>query len=70
MKKYILLFAIAVALISLSWTQQRPQQNGSPPAAAPFSFKITFGELRDRAADYSGSVTLSQGKVLGVSPWR
>jgi hypothetical protein len=70
MKKYILLFAIAVAVISLSWTQQRPQQNGSPPAAAPFSFKITFGELRDRAADYSGSVTLSQGKVLGVSPWR
>ncbi len=67
MKKYLLLAPI---ILVLSWTQSSPQQTGAPPAPTPFSFKITFGELRDRAAGYSGSVTLTQGKVLKVTPYR
>ncbi|MCP5115015.1 MAG: hypothetical protein GY953_29650 [bacterium] len=39
-------------------------------AAAPMSFRILFGENQERLADYSGSVSLSQGRVLRTTPWR
>src|SRR5204862_7789156 len=34
------------------------------------SFKVTFGYLQEVAYDYSGSVSVSQGKVVRVTPWR
>ena len=49
----------------------------SAPAQAPgllpdntLSFRMVFGERQQRLADYSGSVTLDQGKVVNVMPWR
>ena len=49
----------------------------SAPALAPgplpdktLSFRIIFGERQERLEDYSGSLTLNQGKVVNVMPWR
>ena len=33
-------------------------------------FAMTFGDLQEAAYDYSGSVALTQGKVVRVTPWR
>ncbi len=54
-----------------------PRRNRSEPLQSPgsmpdktFSFRIIFGDRQEHPEDYSGSVTLDQGKVLQVSPWR
>lgn len=39
-------------------------------AQDPVSFKIVFGDKRDRAADYSGTIRLTSGKVVNIAPWR
>jgi len=39
-------------------------------AADPVAFRIVFGNQRDRPADYSGSVSLTTGKIVSLRPWR
>ena len=34
------------------------------------SLRLTFGELQEREKDYSGSISVSQGEVDEVRPWR
>ncbi len=34
------------------------------------TFKVTFGELQERAKDYSGRLTLTAGEVVKITPWR
>ncbi len=43
-----------------------PLQTGPPPAGQT-SFRIVFGALQERGLDYSGSVSLSDGKVVSMS---
>jgi hypothetical protein len=57
-------------VISLKWSRSAPLQSQAAPAAGNLSFKITFGDLQETASDYSGSVALTQGKVLRLTPWR
>ncbi len=45
----------------------------APPGAladGAVSFRIAFGEKQERAEDYSGSVSLTAGKVVSLTPWR
>jgi len=60
----------AAVLISLEWSRSAPLQNQAAPAAGTSSFKITFGDRQETASDYSGSVSVSTGKVVRIAPWR
>ncbi len=40
------------------------------PAAGPTTFRVVFGDQRDRPADYSGTLRLSSGRVTALEPWR
>ncbi len=42
----------------------------APAADEAVSFRIVFGERRDRPADYSGSIQLTAGRVTRLAPWR
>ena len=46
------------------------QTVGGAPNTNRLSFRIVFGELQERAEDYSGSVSLTEGKVVNLWPWR
>jgi hypothetical protein len=73
MRKTILLL-IAVLTVSLVWIRRNPsspmQGMGGAPADNPFTFRIVFGEKQEASRDYSGSVSLNAGRVLGVTGWR
>jgi len=47
-----------------------PMQAPGPLSDKTLSFRIVFGERQERLEDYSGSLTLNQGKVVNVLPWR
>src|SRR4051794_26870865 len=67
---WYLLPLLAVTVLSLKWSRSAPLQKQAAPAAGLISFKVTFGDLQETAADYSGSVVLAQGKVVRITPWR
>jgi len=71
MKKTLTLtiFTATAIFIGRNWIQSAPLQSGAPPAAQT-SFRVVFGALQERGADYSGSVSISDGKVVSVAPWR
>lgn len=69
-KALFLVPLLAACWIALTWS-------GSPPvSAAPdlprdaVGFRIVFGDKRDQPADYSGSISLSAGRVVRLTPWR
>jgi hypothetical protein len=72
MKKIFALLAAILAAVFLSrnWIQSAPLQSGGPPATRPVSFRIVFGEKQERSEDYSGSITLTEGKIVKLTPWR
>src|SRR5690242_2547578 len=43
-------------------------QSGAP--AARTAVRITFGELQERASDYTGTIEVSPGTVAEIIPWR
>ena len=57
-----LLVAMLLALSSL------PAQNATSPSR--IAVRIGFGERQDRETDYSGTLSLSQGRVTELIPWR
>src|SRR5438105_2697482 len=65
-----LLITITMVLVCWTWSRSAPLQSGGAPAAGLTSFRIVFGALQERGADYSGSVSLSGGRVVRVAPWR
>jgi len=72
MRKIGMLSVIAIGAILAVIPRDR-----SAPAQAPgqmpdkaLSFRIVFGERQERLEDYSGSLTLNQGKVVNLMPWR
>src|SRR5207237_733152 len=74
----LLLFAVATPiLIWVAYRQVASTQAQSPPqpqaGAAPgprTAIRIGFGERQDRETDYSGVITLSDGQVTELIPWR
>ena len=72
MKRVILLLAPAAVLGLLAYLlAQTPIQRSTGAAPAPRkAIRIQFGERQDRETDYSGSLTLSEGRVLELIPWR
>jgi hypothetical protein len=79
-KSLVLLAAIAALVILIrsierSFGQDLPgkERRAMPVATASddlLAFRIVFGELQEKAADYSGSLALSTGEVIRLTPWR
>jgi len=64
------LAAIAAILLGWNWSQSAPLQTAGAPAAGLTSFRIIFGALQERSLDYSGSVSVTGGKLVHIAPWR
>jgi len=72
MKRSIVSVVIAAAAGLLAYLlAQTPAQRapGAAPAAG-IAIRIQFGERQDREIDYSGSLTLTEGRVVELIPWR
>ena len=72
MKRFVL-FAAALGLLAFfaySLAQNQPQRPAAAVPAARTALRITFGERQDRETDYSGSLTLTEGRVTELIPWR
>ena len=39
-------------------------------SSTPIAIRITFGEKQERETDYSGTITLSEGRLIELIPWR
>jgi len=42
----------------------------APATAGQLSFRIVFGENQELPADYSGSISVTPGKIVRIAPWR
>src|SRR6266545_8029062 len=62
--------AIAAILVGWNWTQSAPLQTSGAPTPGLTSFRIVFGALQERSADYSGAISLTGGKLVRIVPWR
>src|SRR5260370_6128613 len=59
-----------LAFLAYSLAQERrPQASGIAPPVHQ-AIRITFGELQERETDYSGTLTLNEGRVAEIIPWR
>ena len=72
MKRLILFVIVAtvVAFISLSPGQNQPVRTTGTAPALRSAIRIAFGDRQERETDYSGTITLSQGSVIELIPWR
>src|SRR5579872_5676895 len=72
MKRFtmFLLAAAIVAFISFSVAQNQPARPAGSAPAARTAIRIAFGERQEREADYSGTISLSQGSVVELIPYR
>ena len=64
------IIAIIAILVLIPRHQSAPMQSPGLLIDKTLSFRIVFGERQERLEDYSGSLTLSEGKVVNVMPWR
>jgi hypothetical protein len=60
--------ALALLIFSPGRMPVLHAQTGSPTARTGIG--ITFGEKQERATDYSGSIALTEGRVIQIIPWR
>src|SRR5258708_33114226 len=59
-----------LAFLAYSLAQERrPQASGVAPPVHQ-AIRIAFGELQERETDYSGTLTLNEGRVAEIIPWR
>src|SRR5208283_4225271 len=72
MRKIVLpaIVALSAILAFVPRNRSAPMQAPGPLPDKTLSFRIIFGERQERLEDYSGSVTLSEGRVVDVMPWR
>ena len=69
----LLLFGLALAAAAaaaLTWTQSTPAQPAGAPGDNTISFRMVLGETQQKPGDYSGTVSLSAGKVVRLAGWR
>lgn len=72
MKEVILLAAAVVAVTAFaSHVHRGPEaQSGGDEPHRGTAFRVTFGEKQEREIDYSGTLSLSEGRVTELIPWR
>jgi hypothetical protein len=72
MKRTLLFGAAGMALAFFAITRGQSPATSTARAApgARMALRIMFGDTGEREADYSGSLSLSQGRVLELIPWR
>src|SRR5258708_35935723 len=71
--KHFTLFAALAAVLAFFAISRGQNPATRPAGAAPTArtaFRVTFGELQERETDYSGTVTLSEGRAIELLPWR
>jgi hypothetical protein len=61
---------VSLSLFWLARTDSSRAQRAAEPAPSASSFKITFGERQESERDYTGTLTLSEGRVTSLAPWR
>src|SRR5258708_38602708 len=69
-KRWIVVALAACTLAFFVRSQNAPPR---PNPAAPSSrtaLRLTFGEKQERETDYSGALTLTDGRVTELIPWR
>ncbi len=64
------MLALAAVLAAIPRDTSAPLEPPAPPTDETLSFRITFGQRQERLEDYSGSLTLDQGKVTNAMSWR
>src|SRR5271157_1786180 len=64
------IIALIAILALIPRDRSAPTQSPGPLPDKTLTFRIVFGERQERLEDYSGSLTLSQGKVVNIMPWR
>jgi hypothetical protein len=69
------LIPFAFAAGTLGWVaytlaQNQPQRAAGSAPPPRTAIRIAFGERQDRETDYSGAITLSEGQVTELIPWR
>jgi hypothetical protein len=72
MKRLILFLALAAGIAFFSYTRGQNQAAGPSGAMPPArtAIRISFGEKQERETDFSGTISLSQGRVAELIPWR
>src|SRR5260370_28191537 len=71
MKKTLMVAILIVAAILVGRKiQSAPLQSAAAPSGGLASFRIVFGEKQERSLDYSGSIVLTAGKIVKLTPWR
>src|SRR5579863_2165277 len=72
MKRLILFVAVGAAIAFLSYSpgQNQAVRPGGAAPAARLAIRIAFGEKQERETDYSGTISLTQGRVTELIPWR
>src|SRR5579871_2424137 len=71
--KRMSLLAFPAALIAFFTYVAAQNQPPRPAGAAPVArtaIRINFGERQDRETDYSGTISLTPGRVVELIPWR
>src|ERR1700736_4971358 len=72
MKRVIIFVASALVVAGLASSFRRntiAQTKGDEPRART-AFRVTFGERQERETDYTGTLSLSEGRVIELLPWR
>src|SRR6266849_2939310 len=72
MKRVTLLVAsvVVVAAIASSFHRNPVAQTRGAEPRARTAFRVTFGEKQERETDYTGTLSLSEGRVTELIPWR
>ena len=72
MKRWLAVAVVAASLLTfLVFSQQRPAtQSAAGVLAARIALRITFGDKQQRETDYTGGLTMSEGRVAELLPWR
>src|SRR5258708_8670841 len=72
MKHFTLFAALAavLAFFAISRGQSPTTRAAGAAPASHLAFRVTFRELQERETDYSGTVSLSEGRPTELLPWR
>ena len=72
MKPFVLFAGLGLTFVLLRFSTGQNPPRGSKGSAPPAgtAFRITFGELQEQETEYSGTLSLSEGRVTELIPWR
>jgi hypothetical protein len=59
-----------LAFLAYSLAQEQGRRSPGIAPSARLAIRIAFGEMQERETDYSGTLTLNEGHVAEIIPWR